>query len=244
MLTGWIEGMKLPGPNGTVFTVEKHPIGRPGGKPLRQFTTPPKRLVQHTAELPTINMLINALSVGFDPSHVGIGSGRIVQFRPFDFQAAALRQNPGPLTNARCIQIEAVGYAQTHLWQFDDWTDPNKPYDFPINKATGRPVATRADFKGSTLEPLVAFYAFLMRDGQIPMVRPNPNWKEDCSDIKTILATNNTRRKDGTWIGNATGIFGHLEVVNQQPTWHFDPGKLMYGDLIARAQAVNDSLKT
>jgi N-acetylmuramoyl-L-alanine amidase len=84
-----------------------------------------------------------------------------------------------------------------------------------------------------TWEPLIALTAFLHEEFGMPLRRPE-GWADDCSDITTILATNNTRRLSRKALG-FRGLLGHLDIPDQAKTWHWDPGALDYTALIDEA---------
>jgi N-acetylmuramoyl-L-alanine amidase len=227
----WIEGENLFG-----FTVERHNLPRLHNKPFFPMNRN-QRGVIHTTEGATIDGALTVLAARFDGPHFVVGGDRIVQGRPLNVQGSSLRQNPGqPLTNARAeIQIECVGFSQTKVWMFDDWTH----HVFPIDPNTKKPVATPASFHGSTLKPLVALLAWLTQNTDIPLSRPSPDWKNDMSDIPLPWAVaGNHRRLSKVWDSNATGWFGHIEVQHQEFSNHFDPGALDYASLFSQAQAL------
>lgn len=84
-----------------------------------------------------------------------------------------------------------------------------------------------------TWKPLVALLSYMHEVHGVKLARPN-GWRDDLKDIKTILATDNTRRKQRTAL-TFHGLVGHMEVPDQGPTWHWDPGALDYSALIADA---------
>ena len=88
-----------------------------------------------------------------------------------------------------------------------------------------------------TLGPLVSLLAWAKHNLAVPMVRPSMDWKDDCSDLHLPWAANNSRRQSGVW-PSVKGIYGHLEVANQGPSWHWDPGALSYSELFARVNAL------
>lgn len=81
-----------------------------------------------------------------------------------------------------------------------------------------------------TWRPLVALTRFFHEVKGVPMRRPD-GWKDDCSDISTALATDNTRRRSRRAL-TFSGLLGHLDIPDQSPTWHWDPGCLSYAALI------------
>jgi len=101
------------------------------------------------------------------------------------------------------IQIECIGFSQQTVYLFDE----------------------------PTLKPLAALMAWATENTGIPLQRPSADWKEDMSDVKPF-PSNNSRRTSGVW-PNAKGYYGHLEVSDQGPSWHWDPGSLNYTALFA-----------
>lgn len=87
----------------------------------------------------------------------------------------------------------------------------------------------------STWTPLVSLARFMHNKHGIPYERPG-GWKDDGSDINTIWATNNTRRLSGKAMG-FHGFLGHLDIPDQAPSWHWDPGALDYTSLFVEASA-------
>lgn len=121
---------------------------------------------------------------------------------------AASLRAPG--NTAAQVQIEMVCFSQTFLW-------------LPI---------------ADVLEPMLALMKYLAVNQGIPLVVPVEGWKDDGSDIKTIWASNNTRRRDAVthgWWGHLPGWWMHLEVPYQAPTWHYDCGALMRREMLRRA---------
>lgn len=216
----WIAGQSLSG-----FTVEKHESARSAGKPYYPMGQTGIGCL-HTTEGSSVSGALVILAKNFDASHFVVGEDRIVQCRPLGVQAAALHS---PQNQFAEIQIECVGFSQQKLWMFDDWARHtylagNKQVPIPIPK-------------GSTLKPLVALMAWAVQNRNIPLVRPSVSWKDDMGDVKPYPSSNNNRRTSGVW-PNVKGWYGHLEVANQQPSWHWDPGALSYAGLFAQVQAL------
>ena len=86
--------------------------------------------------------------------------------------------------------------------------------------------------------PLVALTRFMAQEKNVPLRRPD-GWKDDCSDINTALATDNTRRKSRKALF-FSGLLGHIDIPDQAPTWHWDPGCLDYSALIEEVGEVAD----
>jgi hypothetical protein len=198
--------------------VERIEIPRPGGAayyPVRQSG----KGVLHTTEGDSIDGAISTFrSKGFAPTFL-TGLGRIVQCRPLWAQASTLHTGFAPFyCNAYSqVQIEQVGHSSTELW----------------TPAAG------------TLHGTVALMAYFAaaREGQaaIPLLRPIPSWEDDGSDLKPIpptgvrWATNNTRRQSRLFFNGPKGWYAHLEVPDQEPTWHWDCGAIRWPILIDQA---------
>lgn len=90
-----------------------------------------------------------------------------------------------------------------------------------------------------THKPLVAVIAWAVKELGIPLKRPSALWKDDGSDMPFPWASNNGRRRSGVW-PKKKGIYGHIEVPNQGPSWHYDPGALDYESLFRDVQKVID----
>ena len=174
----------------------------------------PVSIVLHTTE--------TSGPIGFypDPPNFETSSGRIRQFRGVDEWSAALRHDPahnpfGTETNAFAAQIEIVGFSQQKLWQPDE----------------------------GTMERTAAVMAYFAEFHGVPLVVPNPDWKDDGSDIVGIWASRNSRRKWAELHWPYTrGVWMHLEVPWQAPTWHWDAGGLARRELIARAEDMGDGM--
>lgn len=191
------------------YTVERHEIGRPGGKVFYPLGPEADGIaVLHTTQGGSVSGAVNVLSQNHDAPHFIVGEDRIIQCRPLGVQAAALH---APANQFAALQVECVGFCKTTLWLPED----------------------------GTLKPLVALLAYAVKEMGIPLVRPNLAWKDDGSDIKTIWASNNTRRQAGTF-PNHKGIYQHLEVTNQGPSFHWDAGALNFTELFAEVQKVLD----
>ena len=92
----------------------------------------------------------------------------------------------------------------------------------------------------SSWAPLVSLVRFFHKELGVPLARP-AGWKDDLSDISTILASDNTRRKSRKALG-FRGLIGHLEVPDQSPTWHWDPGALNYTALFREVSEEDDDV--
>lgn len=216
----WIDDQTLFG-----IKVEKHESPRSGGKPYYPMDQTGIG-VCHTTEGSSVAGALAMLSQNFDASHFVVGEDRIIQCRPLGVQAAALHS---PQNQFAELQIECVGFSQQHLWLFDEWDK----HTYQVGtKQVPIPIP-----KGSTLKPLAALMAWAVQNRNIPLVRPSADWQEDMSDVKPFPSSNNSRRTSGVW-PNIKGFYGHLEVANQQPSNHWDPGSLRYIDLFAAVNAL------
>lgn len=209
------------------FNVERHEIPRAAGKaylPMGKTQIG----VLHTMEGFSVDGGLHTLQFGPkapDPPHFCVGENRIVQCRPIGVQAAALVGRAPYFDNQyAAVQIEMAGFTGgSPDWQhhaMDSW--------LPVE---------------STLRPLVALLAFcaITPEIAIPLQRPSPDWKDDCSDIKNIPATDhNTRRQSGVW-PHAKGWYYHLEVAHNN---HYDCGAMHCSQIFAQAQALIDGATT
>ena len=82
-----------------------------------------------------------------------------------------------------------------------------------------------------SLGPLVALSAFVHGLG-VPMYRP-PEWSDLLAD--RTWANDNPRRQD-RYALSRRGFYGHVDVPDQSPTWHWDPGSLHYASLFDRVR--------
>jgi hypothetical protein len=220
----WIEGQDVHG-----FTVEKHELPRSGGRPFRSMPTDTGILVVHTTEGSSVAGAIATLAANFDGPHFVVGEDRIIQGRPIGVQGASVHM---PENQFPVIQVECVGFSQRNLWLFDDWA--NHTFINNAHKRVPIPIP-----RGSTLKPLAALIAWAVKNLGVPLQRPSANWRDDLSDIHGDPATNNNRRTSGVW-PKVKGIYGHVEVANQQPSNHWDPGALNYTVLFQQVQALID----
>ncbi len=78
----------------------------------------------------------------------------------------------------------------------------------------------------ATWLPLVALTRWMRDTLGIPMVRP-PSWPDK---LGSFPASDNERRRDGFSLLDR-GVYGHVDVPDQSPTWHWDPGSLDYSAL-------------
>jgi hypothetical protein len=84
-----------------------------------------------------------------------------------------------------------------------------------------------------TWKPLVALARFVHEELGIPLRRPN-GWSDQLAG--GTWANNNPRRQSRIAL-EFHGLVGHIEIPDQDPTWHWDPGSLDYSALIAEAKA-------
>lgn len=185
---------ELLGPEGKSFKVEKEVGPRSEGRPFLSLVNP-RAMVLHTTEGRTVDGAVATLRSEFFAPHFVVGEDRIVQMRPLSAQGATLRDNGGEFhPNSVGWQVESVGFAKQDL-----------------HLLTPR-----------TLRPLVALARFMLDEQGIPLRRPD-DWPDDLSDITTKLAENNTRRQSRKAV-NFKGWLMHMEIPDQQPTWHWDAG--------------------
>jgi len=189
------------------FSVQRRESPRPGGQPYIPLTAP-RSLVVHTTEGDSVDSAWQTLDAKGAAPHFIVGQLRIVQCRPLDVQAATLvtDSSAGFFANSLGWQVECVGHAEQTVHQLTP----------------------------ATWQPLVALARFMHEQRGIPYDRPE-GWRDNCSDITTTLASNNTRRQSRRAIG-FRGFLGHLDIPNQAPTWHWDPGALDYSALFDQAQ--------
>jgi hypothetical protein len=109
-------------------------------------------------------------------------------------------------------------------------------------ECVGYSKATIHKLTPSSWLPLVALAAWFHEERAVPLQRP-AGWFDNCSDITTTLASNNTRRLSGKALG-FRGFLGHLDIPDQAPTWHWDPGALNYTALFAEIQTGDEDMST
>lgn len=166
-------------------------------------------MVLHTTEGSTVDGAVAKLRSDFSAPHFVVGEDRIVQMRPLTAQAATLRDNGGAFhPNSVGWQVESVGFTKTTLYLLTP----------------------------ETLRPLVAVAAFALGELGVPLLRPD-GWRDDLKDITTILATDNTRRLSRKAV-NFKGWVMHLEIPEQQDTWHHDAGAFDFATFFEMVRAV------
>lgn len=197
------------------FKVEKREMARSGGRPYAKHSTDKLNIVLHTTEGSTLAGALSTFAASpNNSSHFVVGQGRIVQLRPLNAQGGALRANSPHNPNDGAIQIENVGFSKETLWIPDD----------------------------GVLKPLAGLLAYLSVNLNVPLSVPN-DWPDDCSDIKTILSSNNTRRKAAEKTYPAPqGVWMHLEIPWQQSSWHWDMGKVQRSVILQQAKELADQL--
>lgn len=114
--------------------------------------------------------------------------------------------------NNHFIQIEAVGFAGS---------------DLKLNYLTP-----------PTFEPLVALCAFLRDEVGVPLQRPE-GWPDQLSP--GTWANNNARRQTGKAL-TERGWFGHVDVPDQGPSWHYDPGSFAYSALFVAVEEGDEDM--
>jgi hypothetical protein len=83
----------------------------------------------------------------------------------------------------------------------------------------------------STWEPLVELTRYLHEQGGIPLSRPSL-WDDKLPG--SYWAWNNSRRTSRLALIKR-GVYGHIDIPDQDPTWHWDPGSLNYTQLFEEA---------
>lgn len=185
----------------------------------------PVNIVLHTTEGPEDSDPRPTFKARGDAPHFAVSArngGTIWQLRSLDQWAAALRHGTIPpgqdSPNAHAVQIEICGYTGDGNGAYAAWS----------------------------LSPLMlrltaAAVAYMAQHHAVPLAYPNPAWKDDCSDMPHPWAVNNARRKwagfGGNW-PNRRGVWGHVDVPWQDPTWHYDPGALNRTQIINAAKAL------
>jgi hypothetical protein len=188
------------------FTVERKEIPRPGNAPY--FNSSHTMIgVLHTTESNDVNGAFNTLLAKHSAPHFIAGEGRILQCRPINKQAAALKSSStyNPNSDA-AVQIEMVGKSKQTLWTPD----------------AGSRETVVAIMRWAATDPL-----------DIPLQRPVPEWLDDCSDVPLpwAVSTNARRRAKDVW-PKMKGWYMHMEVpVND----HWDCGALRFHDMLASA---------
>ena len=190
------------------FVVRQMPIGGAIHIPLVK----PISGVLHTTEGSTAESAAQTFHQNGDPPHFAIDSSSIIQFRPLNEIAMALRHSPAAnvfkgRTNAHAVQIEIAGFSKQSLWL------PDK----------------------ETVARLAAVMAYASKFHDIPLVVPN-DWQDNCSDMPLPWAARNSRRKwaESNW-PNVRGWWMHLEIPGQGPSWHWDCGAIKRTVLIQKA---------
>ena len=194
------------------FAVTKRPIG--SGVALSHPVVGVLHTTEGSAAAGGDERAWHTLSVNADPPHFVVDTDSIIQTRSLDETAAALRHSPelNPeypgATNAFAVQIEIAGSSAE-----DPWMPP-----------------------AATLDRVVALVAYMSRYHDIPLVVPNPEWKDDISDTPLPWAKRNPRRIwSETHFPNARGWYMHMEVPGQAPKWHWDCGAIGRTEILQRA---------
>jgi len=84
----------------------------------------------------------------------------------------------------------------------------------------------------STWGPLVALTRWVNETQGVPLKRPD-GWDDKLGS--GIWAANNVRRQSRLAL-KTRGVFGHVDIPDQDPSWHWDPGSLNYTKLFAEAK--------
>lgn len=106
--------------------------------------------------------------------------------------------------NSNAWQVEVVGFSKTTPWL------PEAP----------------------TRRPFVALLRFFNDRLGVPLARPD-GWKDDCSDIEGVWATEgNSRRRSG----RATTFRGHVMHLEWPGNTHWDQGAIRWSDLLEEAR--------
>jgi hypothetical protein len=188
-------------------------------------------LVLHTTEGHSPESALDTFEARGDPPHWTMDGDSLFLVIPLNRAAKALRHdeahnpaNPrGFSPNSCAIQFEIVGFSQTEPWRLDEG-------------------------KLHRLAAAMAYSALHLGLGLDAIAYPNAAWRDDKSDITTILASNNTRRQFA-----ATGfrypdagpgkIWDHCSVPFQSPTNHFDCGLLaIEGQILPQVRALMRSV--
>jgi len=203
MSAGWVDKI-------FDFTVERHEIRRPGGKPY--FPMGPSGIgVLHTTEGVSIVGALAALTKASSPSHFVVGEGRIVQCRPIGVQAASLH---APANQRAYCQIEIVGFSYQTPWM------PSEPSLSPL-------VALMAHAVRNWKIP-----------NRVPCTWPD-DCKDLRGQIWASNNSRRRTASKGAW-NTELGWWMHLEVPNQGPSWHWDCGAMERGKIVAMAQTLLD----
>lgn len=86
-----------------------------------------------------------------------------------------------------------------------------------------------------TWRPLVLLSRWVHTELHIPLYRP---WGDQ---LPPGSASNNPRRRQGYAL-TRRGFYGHVDVPDQAPTWHWDPGSLAYKALFKQIRDGGDDM--
>lgn len=158
-----------------------------------------KCVVEHTTETDHIDLAFSRGMPSFAVGKTLEGRFIIAQHVPLWHACTALANDPTPGETNRVVgaQIENGGHAALDPWTFPD------PHEVL----------------------LASLYDFFAEELGWPKSRPFA----DVLDPNVVWATNNPRRRraqqQGMW-GNPehSGLWKHVEVVQQSPSWHWDSG--------------------
>jgi hypothetical protein len=194
-------------------------------------TTREIALVLHTTEGHSDENALQTFHQRGDPPHWTMDGDSMFLCIPLDRAAKALRhdepKNPanprGFSPNSCAIQFEIAGFSKTKPWSLDD-------------------------ARLQRLAAAMAYSALHLGYGLEALAYPNPDWRDDKSDITTIWATNNTRRQwaavDFRYPEAGPGkVWDHCSVPFQAPTNHFDCGALaIEGQILPRVRELVSSV--
>lgn len=185
----------------------------------------PVNVVLHTTEGPENGDPRPTFEARGDAPHFAVSAkngGTIWQLRSLDEWAAALRHGtvpPGAASpNAHAVQIEICGFT-----------------------GGGKGGTAAWSLSPLMLRLVAACVAYMAQHHSIPLIVPNPTWKDDCSDMRLPWAANNSRRQWAAQFGNwprKRGVWAHVEIPWQDPTWHYDCGALNRTAIIEAALAL------
>lgn len=184
-------------------------------------------LVLHTTEGLTDEGALATFHQRGDPPHWTMDDDSIYQLIPLNRTAAALRHGstspPGFSPNECAIQFEIAARSSTSPWKLD----------------AGRL---------QRLAACMAYSALYLGWSLEHLAYPSSLWKDDKSDIRTIWASNNTRRQ---WAqvgfrypdAGPGGVWDHCSVPFQDPTNHYDCGALaIEGQVLPAVRALVQSV--
>jgi hypothetical protein len=175
---------------------------------------------------------------------VPVGSGgRLATAHP----SACLHTTEGSTFDGAVGTIRSTGFAP-HFTVGDDQIAQMRPLssqgaalrahnDLYIQiEAVGFSKLQVHDLTPGTFRPLSVLAAWLHDHMGIPLERPK-QWPDNLGG--GMWADNNPRRQSGIAL-HFPGWVGHIDVPDQSPTWHWDPGAFDYSALFAAAGKETD----